>query len=166
MYEKRSRKAAIVLWFVFMITIAGIAFLSFENGERSKHLGEHIIARLALARHPGVPATEAELLWVTYVIRQLARVFAFLVIGILGTVTVHVSMKNTGWIVKTLISGGILFAVAYFTEELKKYIPSRHYSHKEMMLSMAAVAAGFLFVSFIALLKQGIKRIVQLAEIH
>lgn len=166
MYKKGNRRISAVLWFIFLMMIVGIAVLSFENGERSKQLGEHLIARLALARHPGVPVTEAELLWVTYVIRQMARVAAFLGIGILGTVTVHVSMKNTGWMVKTIISGGILFTVAYFTEELKKYIPSRHYSYKEMMLSITAVAAGFLFVSFISLLKQGIKRIFQLAEIH
>ena len=114
-----------VLWFIFIMTVAVIAFLSFENGEQSKLWTERIILRVIGKLKPEHNVTNAELLAITYVARQGTRVIAFLFIGMLGTITVHASMRSAGWFVKTFISGGMVLFIAYATEAFKEYIPSK-----------------------------------------
>ena len=153
-----------VLWFIFIMTVAVIAYLSFENGEQSKLWTERIILRVIGKLKPEHNVTNAELLAITYVARQGARVIAFLFIGMLGTITVHASMRSAGWFVKTFISGGMVLFIAYATEAFKEYIPSRHFSHKEMLISILAVVAGFMFISLVSLLKQVIKWLFRFLE--
>ena len=51
----------------------------------------------------------------------------------------------------------ILVAIAFLTERLKEYIPSRHYSYEEMMVSIVAVILGFALVSVITLILHTVK---------
>lgn len=165
MKKKEKRWIVPLLWIMFIAIVTGIAIVSFQSGEETKHIGEVWIYRLAQEKNPGKRVTEEELLQVTYIVRQLAREIAFFVIGILGTITIHATCKKRNWFVKTEISAAVLATIAYFTEAIKKFIPTRHYSQEEMMLSMGAVAAGFLIVSLMSLLSMGIKRLVCQKEI-
>lgn len=166
MSERKWGPAVPVLWFIFIISVIAIAFLSFESGAQSKELGEKIVLRICAKLKPEHVVTEDELFLINYVFRQSARIFAFLVLGMLGTITIHASMRRAGWFAKTIVSGGVLFVIAYVTERFKEYIPGRHYSYKEMLLSMIAAAAGFMFVSLVSLLKQMITWLFQRLKGH
>lgn len=155
--KKRQRLAALALWTIFILMIAGITFISFQNGEATKELGSRIMDKLARFRPMPEASTKEEIAAATYGMRQSGRALAFLMIGIVGTITVHVSCYRCNWLVRTGITALILASVAYFTEKLKIYIPTRHYSYEEMMISMAAAGAGFLVVSLIMLLGRILK---------
>ncbi|MDE5909034.1 MAG: hypothetical protein K2H52_09910 [Lachnospiraceae bacterium] len=155
--KKRQGLAALVLWIVFILMIAGITFISFQNGEATKELGSQIMDKLT--RFQAVPevSTGEEMAAATYGMRQSGRALVFLLIGIVGTITIHVSCYRCNWLIRTGITVFILAAIAYFTEKLKIYIPTRHYSYEEMMISMAAAGVGCLAVSLIMLLGRILK---------
>lgn len=156
--KKSKRKVIVpVLWIVFAAIAAGIACLSFQNGEEAKKLGEQFILYLAQNIKQKQNVSASELSAITYDVRQGGRALAFLVLGIVGTAAVHVSCPRWNWGVKTVITAVILLAIAVFTERLKIYIPSRHYSYEEMMISVTAVLAGFLAVSLITLTVSALK---------
>ena len=146
-----------LLWICFLAVVAVVVYLSFQNGEQSKALGEKFIIRLAQQRYPGREATTQEILELTYEVRQLGRIGAFFVIGILGTAAIHISCGKRNWLVKTGITASMLVAIACFTERLKIYIPTRHYSYEEMMLSIVSVIMGFMLVSVVTLTFQALK---------
>lgn len=155
MNKKEKRWVVPLLWIMFLTVVTGIAIVSIQNGEETKHIGEVWIYRLAQKLDPEDRVTQEGLSQVTYIVRQLIREIAFFVIGILGTITIHATCKKKSWFIKTEISAVILALIAYFTEAVKQFIPGRHYSEDEMMLSMGAAAAGFLLVSLFSLLRMG-----------
>lgn len=165
--NKKHPVLAFLLWSCFLTAVAVVVYLSFQNGEQSKALGERFISYLARQRYSEREATTQELLELTYEVRQLGRVFAFFIIGILGTAAIHVSFRRCNWLVKTGITAIVLVAIAYFTERLKIYIPTRHYSYEEMMLSIISVVMGFILVSVITLTFQALKGFFRLvAAVH
>ena len=159
--KKKNRQWVVpLLWVVFLTVVTGIAIVSFQSGEETKQIGADWIYRLAQEKNPGGKITEDELSEVTYIVRQIAREIAFFVIGILGTITIHATCKKRSWFIKTEISALVLALIAYFTEAIKKFIPTRHYSEEELMLSMGAAAAGFLIISILSLMSMGVKKLV------
>lgn len=140
-----------------------IAYLSFQSGEDAKSVGKTLIDYAADKRYQGNAVSEEDMLTLTYAIRQFGRAAIFFVLGVLGTVTIHVSFQKWNWFVKTVVIGLILVAFACLTEKLKIYIPSRHYSYEEMMCSVIAVSAGFILVSVISLLFYALRRIFRQA---
>lgn len=167
---KKNKKYPVlvaVLWLGFLVSVAAVAYLSFQDGEQAKAMGQRLIAYLAQKRYGGRAATAQELLELTYEIRQMGRIGAFFVVGILGTAAIHLSFGRCCWLIRTGITAALLIAIAYFTEKLKIYIPSRHYSYEEMMLSMGAVIMGFVLVSAITLTFQAMKGFFRLvAAVH
>lgn len=156
---KKTKRNAIVpiLWIFFTVTAAGIAFLSFQNGEEAKRLGEQFILHLARNINHKQNVSVAELSALTYDIRQGGRALAFLILGIVGTAAVHLSCPKWNWAVRTISTAVILLVIAFLTEKLKVYIPSRHYSYEEMLISITAVIVGFLAVSLIMLTISALK---------
>ncbi len=150
--EKRKRWPIIImLWLVFIFLVGTVAYLSFQNGEDARRLGQGIITKMAEMQNPQQAMTEKDMDAFIYAVRQNGRAIAFLLIGIVGTITIHVSCGKCNWLVKTCITAFILVAIAYLTEKLKIYIPTRHYSYEEMLISVTAVIVGFLAVSLIML---------------
>lgn len=155
------------MWGCFLAAVAVVVYLSFQDGEKAKAMGEQFISYLARRRYPGREATTQEILTLTYEFRQIGRVCAFFIIGILGTAAIHISCGKRNWFVKTGITAGMLVAIAYFTEKLKIYIPTRHYSYEEMMLSIVSVIMGFMLVSVVTLTFQALKGFFRLvAAVH
>lgn len=168
MQEKKKHPVIIfLLWITFIITVAGVAYLSFQSGAETKLFGQQLIETVADIQYPDGAATRQEMDTLIYEVRQAGRVFAFFFIGILGTVTIHVSCRKCNWIVKTSITAMVLVAIAYFTEKLKIYIPSRHYDYEEMLISILAVVVGFILVSIITLTFHALKGFFRLiAAVH
>lgn len=163
MQKKRKHPVILtLLWVVFLVMVAGVVYLSFQDGREAKTLGKQFIEYIARFKYPEREATAQEFDTLTYEVRQAGRVCAFFLIGILGTTAVHMTCKKSSWIIKTIITAVVLVAIAYLTEKLKIYIPTRHYSYEEMMLSIAAVGVGFLLVSVVTLTVQALKSFFRL----
>ena len=151
--RKRSRIIWTVLfWMIFLVSVATIVYLSFQNGTSSAELGSDVIEKLAAEYYEKDTVSTTELYKFTYYFRQMGRTIAFFIIGILGTATIHLSSERLPWIVKSVLSAGILLVIAWVTERCKIYLPTRHYSQDEMMISMAASMLGFSLVSLITLI--------------
>ena len=151
--RKRSRIIwAVLFWMVFLASTALIAYLSFQNGTSSAELGSNVIEKLATEYYEEDTVSTTELYKFTYYFRQIGRTIAFFLIGILGTVTIHLSFERLPWIVKSVLSAGTLLMIAWITEKCKIYLPTRHYSRDEMMISIAASMLGFSIVSLITLI--------------
>ena len=151
--RKRSRIIWTVLfWMIFLVSVATIVYLSFQNGTSSAELGSDVIEKLAAEYYEKDAVSTTELYKFTYYFRQMGRTIAFFIIGILGTATIHLSSERLPWIVKSVLSAGILLVIAWVTEKCKIYLPTRHYSQDEMMISMAASMLGFSIVSLITLI--------------
>lgn len=151
MRRRKKWPVVLALWIIFIFLVACVTYLSFQNGEDARALGKQVIVQIAESQHQGEAVTQEELDAFTYEIRQSGRIVVFLLIGIVGTITIHVSFRKSNWLIKTAITAVILVAIAYFTEKLKIYIPSRHYSYEEMLISITAVTVGFSVVSIITL---------------
>lgn len=157
MKKNKRRLVVSVLWMFFFLLFAGITYLSFQNGEEAKKLGSQLILRLAQNMNDKQDISTAQVDTLTYGIRQSGRALAFLLLGIVGTAAVHVSCPRWNWGIKTLVTALALLAIAFFTEKMKVYIPSRHYSYEEMMISITAVTIGFLAVTLISLTVSALK---------
>jgi len=151
MKKTRKKFAVLLLWGIFLALVFGIVFLSFQDGVEAKELSNRFILQLVQKINPQSNMTDMELQELTYDIRQGGRVWAFLLLVMIGTMTVHLSFPKCSWCAKTGITALILVAIAFFTEKLKIYIPTRHYSYEEMTVSISAVMLGFSTVSLVIL---------------
>lgn len=163
MQEKKKHPVIVaMLWICFLAAISLVAYLSFQNGEDAKEVGKSAIQFIAQKNSSGEGASQQDIDALTYIIRQGGRTGAFFVIGVLGTLAVYVSFKKCNWFLKAGITAAVLIGFAYLTEKLKIFIPGRHYSYDEMMLSIIAVAAGFMLVTVISLIIYAMKRVSRL----
>lgn len=160
--KKKHPILTALLWMVFIAMVAGIIYLSFQSGTKAKAIGDQLVEYIAEIQYPNQELSVSEMETLTYGVRQTGRVLAFFLIGIMGTITIHVSCKKCSWIIKTSVTAMVLVAIAYFTEKLKVYIPSRHYNYEEMLMSIIAVVVGFALVSLITLTAQALKGVVRL----
>ncbi len=151
MKKKRKKSAVLALWGIFLFMVFGIVFLSFQNGIEAKELSNRFILQFVQSISPQSSMTNTELQELTYDVRQGGRVLAFLLLGVVGTMAVHLSFPKCSWCAKTGVTALILVAIAFLTEKLKIYIPTRHYSYEEMMVSISAVMLGFSTVSLVIL---------------
>lgn len=135
------------LWAAFLMLMAAIVFLSVQDGNEAKEMMQKIISYIGRKAESELPAVVSAKEETEYVMRQSGRAVAFILLGMLGTVTVHVTFYRTNWFLKTGITVICLVAVAYFTEKVKIYLPTRHFSEEEMLISIACVILGFLAVS-------------------
>lgn len=162
MEKKKSRFLPAVLWLLFLGATAVIVYLSFQNGEDSRELCMGVIEQVAQRYYEKENVSSTELNQIAYWIRQMGRMLAFLLIGMLGTATIHASCTRINWFGKTVIAAGALLLIAFFTEKLKMYIPTRHYSHDEMVMSIMAAMTGFLIVTVITITVRAVKGVVRL----
>lgn len=141
----------VLLWICFLGCLATIIYLSVQDGEAAKAVGKDYIRKLAENYYGRDNFTPEEMVDITYRFRQYGRIVIFAILGFLGTATFHLTFHNWWWIVRAVISAGFLILVAVFTERYKIYLPTRHYSEKEMLYSIFGVMAGFIFVSLVTL---------------
>lgn len=142
----------VLFWLAFLAVVAVVFYTSFQNGEEAAELGKGVIMKLAVEYFNKDTISSAELSRFTYQLRQLLRTLAFIGVGVLGTASIHVSFRKLPWIIRTLLSGSMVVMLAWFTEKGKVYLPTRHYSYNQMMISIVSALLGFLLVSAITLI--------------
>ena len=165
--KKRKRwPIVLALWGIFIFLVAAVAYLSFQNGEDARILGKQMMTQVAQIQHQDQNMTQVQMDELIYQLRQSGRVLIFVLIGMVGTLTIHVTFSRSSWLLQTSLTAVILVGIAYFTEKLNIYIPSRHYSYEEMMISIASVIVGFVLVSVITLVYRAIKNILKFLIYH
>lgn len=142
--------------------MAAIVFLSLQDGIEAKEMMKTLMEYMSAYVDKDRVAGPGDAQQTEYLLRQTGRAGAFFLLGILGTAAVHLTFRRCNWLVRTLLATGGLTAVAYLTEKVKEYLPTRHFSEKEMYISIAAVILGFLTVSFLTFLGWLIKGILRL----
>ena len=153
-----------LLWSGFLVLTGMIVFLSLQDGVEAKEMMKQLMNIMSgyLDRDMVMGFGDAQRL--EYLLRQGGRVGAFFILGLLGTSAVHLTFRKCNWLVKTALSVGGLTAIAYFTEKVKEYLPTRHFSEKEMLISIIFVIAGFLTVSMITFFVWVIKGLAGLLQ--
>ncbi|MCM1135049.1 MAG: VanZ family protein [Clostridium sp.] len=146
--SKKKRLFGLILWAMFIIMVAIVMYISFENGEESKAAGEKFLSTFAGIKNSDA-AGQKRMDSLMFLLRQSGRAIAFFMIGMVGTAAIQITCAKWLWLLRTGLNVFILWAIACFTEKMKLYIPTRHYSHEEMMISIAAAAAGFLIASLV-----------------
>lgn len=145
--SKTMRFFTILLWIAFLSCLYLVFYLSFQEGEAAKEVGKDYIYVLA-QKYYGVDNIPDEvMLTFTYKIRQIGRIGIFTLLALLGTSVVHATFHNWLWIIRSIMAGSFLLGVAVFTERYKIYLPTRHFSEKEMLYSIAGAMLGFGIVS-------------------
>lgn len=137
------------LWIGLFAIVAAIAYLSFQGGEAAKALGTDLIGGAASRYYGTKELTETQYNAMAYVIRQSGRIIAFFVMGVWCSITIHATFHRLNWVIRTIIIVLFLLVVAVLTERLKIYIPTRHYSKEEMMLSIYGALGGAAIVSIV-----------------
>lgn len=168
MQKKKKRTAVVViLWLSFLLMVAVVMYLSFQNGAAAKMLGKDVIANIAERQKSeewstlkGEFGTLTGADAVAYLIRQGGRILAFFMIGMSGTIAVQVTFRKSNRFLKNGMILFVLVGIAYLTEKLKIYIPGRHYSYEEMVMSIIAVAAGFAVVLIISFFVRLLKKLL------
>ena len=141
----------VLLWLLFLLCTGVILYLSFQNGEDAKEVGKSFLTEAAQRYYHTNDLSEEVMTAFTYKVRQGGRLLIFFVLGVLGTGAVHLTFRRIGWFFRMLISVLMLLGIAVFTERFKIYLPTRHFSSAEMMLSIYGAMLGFVFVSVITL---------------
>lgn len=140
---------AIIPWILFIGVLGLVLYLSLQNGEAAKATGKDYIHRLAQFYYGVDDIPESVMLSFTYKLRQAGRVGIFFGLGVLGTNVIFVTFPRLLWILRSMISAVMLLGVAFFTEWIKIYLPSRHFSEKEMGYSIFGAMLGFVFVAVV-----------------
>lgn len=138
-----------ILWTATIIVLCAILFLSFQDGEAAKNVDNVLIKRFAEWYYNRNDFNVFEIIDINYRFRQYGRIIIFMILGFLGTATIHSSFYKTPWLLRTFVAGILLISVAIFTEKYKIYLPTRHFSKIEMMYSIYGAFLSFVFVSFI-----------------
>ena len=148
-----------LLWSGFLVLAGAILFLSLQDGIEAKEMMKSFMDLISRYLDKNMVAESGDARQIEYLLRQSGRAGAFLLLGIMGTAAVHFTFRRSNWFVKTLLSISGLLAIAYFTEKVKVYLPTRHFSEKEMLISIVFVILGFFIVSVITLFAWLIKRL-------
>ena len=151
-----------LLWSTFLALTAVIVFLSLQDGNEAKDMMKTLMEYADAYVDKDTVSQIGDANRIEYLLRQFGRAGAFFLLGILGTSAVHLTFRRCNWLVRTILATGGLTAIAYLTEKVKEYLPTRHFSQKEMLISIAAVILGFLTVSFLTFLGWIIKGIQRL----
>ena len=141
-----------ILWICFLSLLGIICYLSFQNQEAAKAFDKEYCLRVAQIYYGRENFSDAELVDITYKVRQLGRIVIFFALGVLGTATIHSTFRKLNWFIRTIISLAILLVIAIFTERYKVYLPTRHFSAEEMTLSIQGAMLGFALVSVLSLI--------------
>lgn len=131
------------LWSGFLFLTAVIVFLSLQDGDKAKMMTKVLMEWASQYVKEDLLTGIADKQQAEYLLRQAGRAGVFFLLGILGTGAVHLTFRRLNALVRTILIIGVLTAIACLTEKVKLYLPSRHFSETEMLVSMAFVILGF-----------------------
>lgn len=123
-----------------MLLIYMVVVLSFQNGDKSASETRSIALRIAQNIYTN--PTEGEIGAISLMLRYFAHIALFFVVGLVTTFVSMVIFRNYFRILGVLVSGGVCYMLAYYTEYYKQYIDGRHFQMTDVKLNWFGSIAG------------------------
>lgn len=146
-YEKRKTQNLLLELFVIftavlvlMLLLYFVMKLSFQEGERSISASTYIADRIAHRIY--TEPTEDEVRMIGRVLRYGAHLGLFFVVGLVTTFVSMVIFRRYYRIFGVLLSGGLCYILAYYTEYYKQFVEGRHFQQSDVVLNWYGSAAG------------------------
>ncbi|MCM1040270.1 MAG: VanZ family protein [Ruminococcus sp.] len=146
-YEKRKKQS---LWLellvifvsvvVLMLLIYFVIVISFQDGESSVSETMNIAGKVACRIYD--EPTDEEIRTISRVLRYGAHLGLFFVVGVGVTFVSMVIFRRYYRIFGVMLSGGLCYILAYYTEYYKQFIEGRHFHTTDVVLNWYGSAAG------------------------
>ena len=117
-----------------------VMILSFQDGDSSA--SETISIAVRISQRIYTNPTEDEIRTVSLMLRYVAHLGLFFVVGLVTTFVSMVIFRRYYRIFGVLLSGGICYLLAYYTEYYKQYVEGRHFQMTDVALNWLGSAAG------------------------
>lgn len=144
--KHRKRNIGLELLVIFlsviglMLLIYLVMILSFQDGDRSASETLSIAARIS--RRIYTNPTEDEIKTVSLMLRYVAHLGLFFIVGFVTTFVSMVIFRRYYRIFGVMLSGGICYLLAYYTEYYKQFIEGRHFQMTDVGLNWLGSATG------------------------
>ena len=117
-----------------------VMILSFQDGDSSA--SETISIAVRISQRTYTTPTEDEIRTVSLMLRYVAHLGLFFVVGLVTTFVSMVIFRRYYRIFGVLLSGGICYLLAYYTEYYKQFVEGRHFQMTDVALNWLGSAAG------------------------
>ena len=117
-----------------------VMILSFQDGDSSA--SETISIAVRISQRIYTNPTEDEIRTVSLMLRYVAHLGLFFVVGLVTTFVSMVIFRRYYRIFGVLLSGGICYLLAYYTEYYKQYVEGRHFQMTDVALNWYGCLAG------------------------
>ena len=117
-----------------------VMILSFQDGDSSA--SETISIAVRISQRIYTNPTEDEIRTVSLMLRYVANLGLFFVVGLVTTFVSMVIFRRYYRIFGVLLSGGICYLLAYYTEYYKQFVEGRHFQMTDVALNWLGSAAG------------------------
>lgn len=117
-----------------------VMILSFQDGDSSA--SETISIAVRISQRIYTNPTEDEIRTVSLMLRYVAHLGLFFVVGLVTTFVSMVIFRRYYRIFGVLLSGGICYLLAYYTEYCKQFVEGRHFQMTDVALNWLGSAAG------------------------
>lgn len=125
---------------IMMLLIYFVMIVSFQEGEQSISETMHIADRIAHSIY--TEPTQEEVWTISRVLRYGAHLGLFFVVGLGATFVSMVIFRRYYRILGVLLSGGLCYILAYYTEYYKQFVEGRHFQMSDVVLNWYGSAAG------------------------
>ncbi len=151
--EKNKRRNLELEMFVIFVSVMGllmllylVIILSFQDGDSSASGTMSIAVRISQRIYTN--PTEDEIRTVSLMLRYVAHLGLFFVVGFVTTFVSMVIFRRYYRILGVFLSGGICYLLAYYTEYYKQFVEGRHFQMTDVGLNWFGSAAGIACMVF------------------
>ena len=144
--KNRKRNIGLELLVIFL-SIIGLMLLiylelilSFQDGDRSISETMSIARRISQSIY--TDPTEDEIRTISRMLRYIAHLGLFFIVGFVTTFVSMVIFRKYYRILGVMLSGGICYLLAYYTEYYKQFIEGRHFHMTDVGLNWLGSAVG------------------------
>ncbi len=144
--KNRRRNAGLEMLVIFgsvmglLLLLYLVMILSFQDGDSSTSETMSIAVRISgiIYENP----TEDEIRTVGLMLRYVAHLGLFFVVGLVTTFVSMVIFRRYYRILGVMLSGGVCYMLAYYTEYYKQFVDGRHFQMTDVGLNWLGSAAG------------------------
>jgi len=144
--KNRNRNIGLEMLVIF-VSVVGLVLLlylvmilSFQDGDRSASETMSIAVRISRIIYEN--PTEDEVKAIGLMLRYVAHLLLFFVVGLVTTFVSMVIFRRYYRIFGVILSAGICYLLAYYTEYYKQFVEGRHFQMTDVALNWLGSAAG------------------------
>lgn len=144
--KSKKRNAGLEMLVIFasimglVLLLYLVMILSFQDGDSSTSETMSIAVRISRIIYED--PTESEVRTVSLMLRYVAHLGLFFVVGLVTTFVSMVIFRRYYRILGVLLSGGICYMLAYYTEYYKQFVDGRHFQMTDVGLNWLGSVAG------------------------